>query len=57
MATTKKAEKKDPVEAVATAKNADLEFEDGYWWIVSGTKKVNVGRSRRYAENMLEQYK
>ena len=32
-----------------------LAFEDGYWWIIAGTKRENVGRSRRYAEKMLAQ--
>jgi hypothetical protein len=30
-----------------------LAFEDGYWWIIDGTKRENVGRSRRYAEKLL----
>ena len=28
-----------------------------YWWIIAGTKRTNVGRSRRYAELMLDKYK
>ena len=30
-----------------------LVWEDGYWWIVTGSKRENVGRSRRYAEKLL----
>lgn len=40
---------------MAAKKTATLVWEDGYWWIVTGTKKENVGRSRRYAEKLLEQ--
>ena len=32
-----------------------LLWEDGFWWLVTGSKKENVGRSRRYAENVLAQ--
>jgi hypothetical protein len=35
----------------------ELLFEDGYYWIVAGTKRLNVGRSRRYASLMLDKYK
>ena len=35
----------------------ELAFEEGYWWIIAGTKRTNVGRSRRYAELMLDKYK
>lgn len=31
----------------------ELVFENGYWWIVSGSKRLNVGRSKRYAEQYL----
>lgn len=31
----------------------ELLFEDGYYWIVSKTKRLNVGRNQRYAEKML----
>ena len=31
----------------------ELVYEDGYWWIISGTKRINVGRNKRYAENLL----
>ena len=48
------AEKK-PTAKKTTAKKTEpaLAFEDGYWWVVDGTKKTNVGRSRRYAEKIL----
>ena len=31
----------------------ELLFEDGYYWIVAGTKRLNAGRNQRYAERML----
>lgn len=31
----------------------ELVFEDGYYWIVSGTKRLNAGRNQRYAEKLL----
>ena len=42
-AATKKAAKAEP----------QLVYEEGYWWIVSGTKRLNAGRNQRYAENMM----
>jgi len=33
--------------------DAELVFEDGQWFLVKGSKKTDVGRSRRYAEKML----
>lgn len=27
----------------------ELIHEEGYWWIVKGTTRVNVGRNERYA--------
>ena len=30
-----------------------LMFEDGHFWIVSGTKRLDVGRNKRFAEKML----
>ena len=48
MATKKKtAAKSAPKQA------PELLFEEGYWWIVSGTKRLNAGRSERYARAML----
>lgn len=43
---------------MAAKKKADpvLVFEDGHYWIVIGKKKIDAGRSRRYAENLLAQY-
>jgi hypothetical protein len=45
----------------ASAKKAEptLEMdENGQWWIVvDGKQKQDVGRSRRYAEQMLTRYK
>lgn len=34
-----------------------LVYEDGYYWIHDGKKKINVGRSKRYAEGELAKYK
>ena len=52
------AEKKAPAKKPAAKKaEAALAFEDGYWFVVDGTNKTNVGRSRRYAELMLDKYK
>ncbi len=51
------AEKKAPAKKTATKTEPVLAFDDGYWWVVDGTKKTNVGRSRRYAELMLDKYK
>ena len=31
----------------------ELVWEDGYYWIVSGTKRLNAGRNLRYAQRML----
>ena len=31
----------------------ELVWEDGYYWIVAGTKRLNAGRNLRYAERML----
>ena len=35
--------------------NPELVYEEGYWWIVQGTKRLNAGRNRRYAEQLLAQ--
>jgi hypothetical protein len=51
------AEKK-PAAKTASAKKTEptLEFrEDGFWWIVDGKKETNAGRSKRYAQNMMEE--
>ena len=52
MAKARKAPAKKQAKAVP-----ELAFEEGYWWIIAGTKRTNVGRSRRYAELMLDKYK
>jgi hypothetical protein len=52
MAGKRKAPAKKQAKAVP-----ELVFEEGYWWIVSGTKRLNVGRNRRYAEQMLAETK
>lgn len=31
----------------------ELIHEEGYWWIVKGTTRVNVGRNERYAQKQL----
>ena len=49
MAGKRKAPAKTKAKAVP-----ELVFEEGYWWIVKGTTRVNVGRSKRYAEAQLE---
>lgn len=33
----------------------ELVHEEGYWWIVAGTKRINAGRSERYARDYMEQ--
>lgn len=42
---------------MAAKKKAEpvLVYEDGYYWIVTGKKKVNAGRSKTYAEKLLAQ--
>ena len=48
--------RKAPAKKTAKAE-PELVYEEGFWWIVSGTVRVNAGRSKRYAENMLADYK
>jgi len=49
--------------AAATKKPArkkaepELVYDEGYWWIVEGSKRTNVGRSKRYAENLMAEQK
>ena len=45
---------KKPAAKKATVAKAELVFDQGYWWIVSGTKRLNVGRNERYARKYLE---
>ena len=55
---TKKAAAKKPAARKKTVKVApELVHEDGFWWIVSGTKRINAGRNQRYAENMMAELK
>ena len=35
----------------------ELIFENGQYWIVQGTKRLDVGRNQRYAEKMLADLK
>lgn len=51
MPATKKTTKKPASRKPATP---ELVWEDGYWWSVKGTKKTNLGRSRRYAQQLME---
>ena len=30
-----------------------LDWKDGYWWWVDGNKRENLGRNKRYAEQLL----
>jgi hypothetical protein len=48
MAGKRKAPTKTKAKAVP-----ELVFEDGYYWIIKGTTRLNVGRNQRYAEKML----
>lgn len=38
---------------VARKTAPELVHEDGYWWIVQGTKRLNAGRNERYAQQMM----
>ena len=40
--------------APAAKKTAELVEEDGYWWKVEGKEKTNLGRSKRYAEILMQ---
>jgi hypothetical protein len=54
MAAKKTAEKKAPARKPAAPKVPPaLEEVDGQWYIVSGNKRLDVGRSERYAQKML----
>ena len=48
----KKPAAKKPAAKKPAAK-PELVFKDGYWWIEKGTMRLNVGRSKRYAEQYL----
>jgi hypothetical protein len=46
--------RKAPAKKAAAKKVApELVHEDGFWWIVSGTKRLNAGRNQRYAEQLM----
>ena len=45
MAGKRKAPAKTKAKAVP-----ELVFEEGYWYIVKGTTRLNVGRNERYAQ-------
>lgn len=56
MIATKKAPAKKKTAAKAKAV-PELVYDEGYWWIVKGTTRVNVGRSERYAQQQLAEFK
>ena len=47
------AEKKKPANGRRKKTAPELLFEDGYYWMVSGTKRVNLGRNERYAQRQM----
>jgi len=48
--------RKKPAAKPAEKKVApELVLEDGQYYIVSGTKRLDVGRNERYAQRMLEE--
>jgi hypothetical protein len=42
--------RKQPTKAKAVP---ELVFEDGYYWIIKGTTRLNVGRNLKYAEKYM----
>jgi hypothetical protein len=42
-----------PAKKKAAKAEPELVFEEGFWWIVSGTKRLNVGRNKKYAEQYM----
>ena len=48
------ATKKKPAAKKQAAAKPELVYEEGYWWIVKGTTRVNVGRNERYASTLLQ---
>lgn len=50
MAGKRKAPAKTTAKAVP-----ELVFEEGYWWMVKGTTRVNLGRNERYARGQMEE--
>jgi hypothetical protein len=53
MATKQTTAKKSPAKRKPAAAKAvpELVEEEGYFWMVKGTTRVNLGRSKRYAES------
>jgi len=47
--------RKAPAKAKTT--KPELVFDEGHYWIVQGTKRLDVGRSKRFAEKMLADLK
>jgi len=43
--------KKAPEKKVAP----ELVQDEGYWWIVAGTKRLNVGRNQKYAQRLMDE--
>jgi hypothetical protein len=43
--------KKTASKTAAAKAVPELVEEEGYFWMVKGTTRVNLGRSKRYAEN------
>ena len=33
----------------------ELVHEQGFWWIVAGAKRLNVGRNQKYAQRLLDE--
>ena len=52
---TKQAAKKTTAKRKPAAKKVPPELvqEDGQWYVVSGNKRLDVGRNERYAQRML----
>ena len=44
-----------PTKLAAKKVPPELVHEQGFWWIVSGTKRVNVGRNQKYAQRLLDE--
>jgi hypothetical protein len=45
--------RKDTTATKKTKVVPELLFEDGYYWIVTGNKRLNVGRNQKYAEKYM----
>lgn len=44
-----------PAKTTAKKVAPELVYDEGYWWIVAGTKRVNVGRNQKYAQRLLDE--